>query len=162
MLRRRELLGAIAGGAAGMGLLTGLSHADSQVSDEGKHEHSPIMKACCDTCAECAKACNRAFHHCVTQAAMGKAVHAKMAQMVADCGAFCGLSSEMIARGSALMALSCRACADACRRCAEECAVAATDAEMKMCIESCERCEESCRNMLKAMGADKPAAPGTN
>jgi len=154
MWRRRELLGALAGGATGMVLVADLARADGQPASDGKHEHSAIMTACCDTCSECAKACNRAFHHCLAQAIEGKAIHAKMAQMVADCAAFCALSAEMISRGSSLMALSCRACAEACRRCAQECAAAAADAEMKTCIESCERCEESCRNMLKAMGAD--------
>jgi hypothetical protein len=156
MMRRRELLGAVAGGAAGMSLMAGAIEAFGQPS-EGHQEHSAIMKACCDTCAECAKACNHAFHHCLVQASQGKANHAKMAQMAADCGAFCALSAEMISRHSSLMALSCHACADACRRCADECAAAASDAEMKACIESCERCEESCRNMLKTMGVDHPA-----
>ncbi len=118
MWRRRELLGAIAGGTAAIGLVGELARAQTQTPGGTKHEHGPIMKACCDACDECAKACNRAFHHCLAQAALGKTIHAKMAQMVADCAAFCTLSAEMISRESSLMALSCRACADACQRCA--------------------------------------------
>jgi len=151
MLRRRELLGALAGGAAGMSLVAGALEAHGQPS-EGKLEHGALMKACCDTCAECAKVCNHAFHHCVVQASLGKATHAKMAQIAADCAAFCTLSAELIARDSTLMALSCRACAEACRQCADACAL--TDPDMKACVESCQRCEESCRNMLKTMGAE--------
>ena len=98
--------------------------------------------------AECAKACNRAFHHCVSQAAAGKGEHAKMAQIAADCAAFCGLSSEMLSRSSSLALLSCAACADACKNCAQECDSHNSSAEMKTCAEECRRCEDSCRKMV--------------
>jgi hypothetical protein len=98
-----------------------------------------------------------AFHHCLTLAASGKTQHAKMAQLVIDCAAFCTLSAAMIARRSSLMVESCKACAEACRRCAEECATAADDEMMKKCVEACRRCEVSCRNMVKMMGGDHHA-----
>ena len=58
-----------------------------------------MWKACGDTCDACAKACNTAFRHCVIQAAAGKAQHARMAQTVADCAAFCGLSARCCSAG---------------------------------------------------------------
>ena len=82
-----------------------------------------MLKECDEACGHCEATCNATFHHCITQAAAGKAEHAKMAQMVIDCAAFCTLSAAMIARHSSLMVESCRACAEACRRCAVECGV---------------------------------------
>lgn len=150
MWNRRELLGVLGTGTAGLALLTGRSEAGD---DEHGHDarHSGMLKECAEACGHCEAACNEAFHHCVAQAAAGKAEHARMAQMVVDCAAFCTLSAAMIARHSQLMTESCRACAEACRRCAEECSSGAHDV-MKSCVESCKRCEASCRNMVKAMG----------
>ncbi len=116
-----------------------------------EHEHQDAMwKTCCDTCADCAKACNKMFHHCMTQAAAGKGQqHLRMAQIAVDCAEFCGLSSKLLGRTSTLAMLSCAACADACKRCAQECDSYDTDLEMKMCAQECRRCEESCRKMVK-------------
>jgi hypothetical protein len=159
MWNRRELLGVLGTGAEGIALLTHRSEAgDEQIAPgaEKQHGHDPrhsaILKECAEACGHCEVACNEAFHHCVSQAAAGKAEHAKMAQMVIDCAAFCTLSAAMIARHSPLMVESCQACAEACRRCAEECASSGSHDVMKNCVESCKRCEQSCRNMVKAMG----------
>jgi hypothetical protein len=151
MWKRRELLCALATGAAGLSVVGSRADAAQAGSGDDEHKHAAIMKTCCDICSDCAKACNKAFHHCLTQAALGKQQHAKMAQTVVDCADFCALSAKLISRESAMMALSCGACADACQRCAQECAALA-DPEMKECLAACTRCEESCRNMLKAMG----------
>jgi hypothetical protein len=159
MWKRREVLGGFATGLAGLAVVANNSADAAGQPSEGDPKHAGTMSACCDTCGECARACNKAFHHCVEQAAAGKPRHAKMAQIVADCAAFCALSAEMIARNSTLMALSCRACADACRRCARECEASDKDSVMKTCLEACERCEESCRNMVKAMGDGSATAP---
>jgi hypothetical protein len=158
MWRRRELLGAI-GTGAGLALIahrTALADGGSGGEDP---KHAAMMKICGDKCADCAEACNKAFHHCVKQAAAGKPRHATAAQAVADCAAFCALSEQMISRHSTMMALACRACADACRQCAQECESFDTDLDMKSCFDSCQRCEESCREMVKAMGADPGALP---
>jgi hypothetical protein len=153
MWKRREVLGALALGAASATIP--INRADAaQDSSEGDAKHKALMKTCGDICGECAEECNKAFHHCLQQAAAGKTPHARMAQIAADCAAFCGLSAELIARHSALMAVSCRGCADACRVCAAECGTFDTDLAMKMCVDACKRCEESCRNMVKAMGGE--------
>lgn len=160
MWNRRELLGVLGSGAAGFALLANRSEAgddpNAQIKDPHlgyDSKHAAMMKECGEACGHCEATCNATFHHCVTQAAAGKAEHAKMAQMVVDCAAFCSLSAAMIARHSALMVESCRACGEACRRCAEECA-SSDDAMMKNCVAACKRCEESCRNMVKAMGGE--------
>ena len=159
MWRRRDILGAVGTGAAGLALVAGKTEASDRASGDGDPKHAGMAKSCCDACGTCAEACNKAFHHCVEQASAGKARHAKMAQIVADCAAFCALSAQTISRHSVMMVLSCRACADACRRCAQECETFDTDIDMKICLDACQRCEESCRNMVKAMG-DGPG-PGT-
>jgi hypothetical protein len=152
MLKRREILGALGTGAAGLALFSGKNAAAFGQSGTDDPKHAGMKKSCCDACGECAQACNKTFHHCVEQASANKSGHARMAQTVADCAAFCALSAEMISRHSKMMALSCRACADACRQCAKECATFDTDLDMKICVDACQRCEESCRNMVKAMG----------
>jgi hypothetical protein len=159
MWRRRELLGALGTGAAGLTLMINKAQASDRPSGDDDSKHAGMKKSCCDTCANCAEACNKAFHHCLEQAAAGKPQHARMAQTVADCAAFCALSAALISRKSMMMILSCRACADACRRCAQECETFDTDLDMKICADACQRCEESCRNMVKVMGADSGAAP---
>jgi hypothetical protein len=118
MWNRRELLGVLGTGAAGVALLTNRSEAGDdqpvQIADpHAGHDprHAAMLKECEEACGHCEATCNATFHHCVTQAAAGKAEHAKMAQMAVDCAAFCTLSAAMIARHSSLMVESCRACA---------------------------------------------------
>jgi hypothetical protein len=152
MWRRRDILGAFGTGAAGLALMANKTEASNHQSGEDVPKHVGMAKSCCDACGTCAEACNKAFHHCIEQASAAKPRHAKMAQTVADCAAFCALSAAMISRQSAMMTLSCRACADACRRCAQECETFDTDIDMKICLDACQRCEESCRNMVKTMG----------
>ncbi len=153
MWKRREILGALATGAAGLALVVKKSEGSDGPSGDDDPKHAAMKKSCCDACGDCAVACNKAFHHCLEQASAGKPRHAKMAQTVADCAAFCALSAEMISRQSMMMILSCRACADACLRCAQECQIFDTDIDMKICSDACQRCEESCRNMVKTMSA---------
>jgi hypothetical protein len=160
MWKRRELLGVLGGGAAGLAFLADRTEAAGQTPALGNaHEghdprHAAMMKECEEACGHCEAACNMAFHHCITQAAAGKAEHAKMAQLLIDCAAFCTLSAAMIARHSSLMVESCRACGEACRRCGEECSSHQSDDMMKACAMACRRCEESCRNMVQAMSRE--------
>ena len=161
MWNRRELLGVLGPGAAGLALLTNRSEAGEQQIAPAPNEHpghsnahSALMKECAEACGHCEAACNEAFHHCVAKAGAGKTEHARMAQMVIDCAAFCNLSATLMTRHSPLMVESCRACAEACRRCAEHCAPAASDEVMKNCVEACKKCEESCRKMVAAMGGE--------
>jgi hypothetical protein len=161
MWRRRELFGALGTGAAGLALLANRSEAAQGQAPvpEPKHSgldprHAEMLRTCEEACGHCEATCETTFHHCIKMAGQGKTNHASMAQMVADCAAFCSLSATMIARHSSLMVESCRACAEACRRCAQECGSADVDETMKTCITACRRCEESCRNMVRAMGGE--------
>jgi hypothetical protein len=169
MWNRRKLLGVLGTGAAGFAVLSHRSEAGEQqvapAADKPTHHdprHAATMKECAEACGHCEAACNEAFHHCVAQAAAGKTEHARMAQMVVDCAAFCTLSAAMMARHSPLMVESCRACGEACRRCAEECGSAEHGEIMKNCVAACKRCEESCRNMVKAMGGEHHHEGRTN
>jgi hypothetical protein len=163
MWTRRKLIGTAVTGATGLTLAAPRASNAQSASGDDQEPHGVMWKTCCDTCGDCAKACNKAFHHCLTQAvAVAKSPHGRMAQVVADCAAFCALSSELLARSSTLALISCKACAEACRRCAQECASFDTDLEMKMCLQECQRCEESCRKMIKAMdGKSTPNQPAT-
>ncbi len=116
MWKRREMLGVLGTGAAGLALLTNRSEAaagQAPASGDAHANHDPrhaeMLKECDEACGHCEAACNAAFHHCISQAAAGKSEHAKMAQLVIDCAAFCTLSATMISRHSSLMIESCRA-----------------------------------------------------
>jgi hypothetical protein len=160
MWKRREMLGVLGAGATGLAFLTERSFAAAPGDPPqfgAHHKHAEMLKECDEACGHCEATCNMAFHHCLALAASGKSEHAKMAQMVVDCAAFCTLSAAMIARHSPLMAESCKACAEACRQCATECTSVPDDAMMKKCVEACRHCEETCRKMVKMMGADVQA-----
>jgi hypothetical protein len=154
MWRRRDLLGALGTGAAGLALLTRNSTAATDDSQQSDSKHAKMMKECDEACGHCEATCLEAFHHCITQASAGKVNHARMAKTAADCAAFCSLSAEMIASHSSFMALSCHACGQACSRCAQDCESFGNDPQMKACMTACQKCEESCRNMVRMMGAD--------
>lgn len=158
MWNRREWLSALAAGTAGTVTLAGRSAAGdsgpAQATGAAGHDspHAAMMKECIEACGHCEAACDEAFHHCITQAAAGKSEHARMAQMVIDCAAFCTLSAAIMARHSPLMILSCHACGEACQKCAEECGSADHGEIMKHCVQACRACAESCRKMVQMMG----------
>jgi hypothetical protein len=152
MLKRRELLTALSTGAATLALLPTMTATGGTAPDDNDARNAAMRHSCSESCRDCATACNKAYHYCLTKASSGQPRHAKIAQTLSDCAAFCDLSATLISRQSTLMAFSCRACADACRRCAQECESFDTEIDVKMCFDACQRCEESCRNMVKAMG----------
>jgi hypothetical protein len=154
MWTRRNLIVTVAAGATGVALVAGRSSAQNPAGVDHS-DHDVMWKTCGHTCSDCAQACNKAFHHCITQAAVAKGQHARVAQTLADCAAFCALSAEMLARKSTLALLSCGACADACKRCAEECKSFDADLEMSSCQQDCLRCEESCRKMVQSAGSGR-------
>ncbi len=149
---RREMLGMMGAGAAG---LTALSAGAARAqAPHAAHDHaqlSAIHKECLEACGDCARSCDMAFHHCYTQVAEGKREHAKPLHYFADCAGFCALSACNIAKHSPLMALSCTACAEACK---ETLAVVSKfdSPEMKDATKALQRCEKSCRAMVAEMG----------
>lgn len=68
MWTRRKLIGAALAGGALMSLETAQA-ATQQPSGGNRSPDDTAWRTCCDTCGDCAKACNRAFQHCLTQAA---------------------------------------------------------------------------------------------
>jgi hypothetical protein len=155
MWKRRDLIGLLGAGAATITLLPASegSHFEAGQDDT---KHAALLKSCREACAGCAEECNKAFHHCLEEAARGKAKHAEAAQTIIDCAEFCELSASLLSRQSALLAVSCQACAAACARCAAVCAPFDIDLVMKMCVDACQRCEESCRSMIGAHGSKSP------
>src|SRR6266567_4454081 len=98
-MKRREMLGVLGAGAAG---LAALSTASAQAQHESEHagHHDKFHEDCLKACADCAKACDETFHHCYQQVAEGKRDHAKSLHLVSDCAGFCSLSACMIAKHS--------------------------------------------------------------
>jgi hypothetical protein len=151
-MRRRELLGVLGAGTAGLAALsTASTYAQAPHEKDAAHRHDQTHEACLKTCADCAKMCDETFHHCYMQVAEGKRDHAKPLHLVSDCAGFCALSACMIAKHSPLMVHSCASCAEACKATAAE--VEKFDSpEMKAAAKSLRTCEASCRDMVKAMG----------
>jgi len=151
---RREMLGVLGAGAAGLTALS--AHADEKSADaccQLDQVHADCLKACSD----CAKHCDMTFHHCMMQLAEGKKEHARSAHLASDCAGFCGLSACMIAKHSPLMVHSCEACADACKATAAE--VGKFDsAEMQAAAKALRDCEQSCRKMVANMKSTSPRA----
>jgi hypothetical protein len=147
---RREMLGLLGAGAAG---LTALSAAQADdKADDHCCELDKTHEDCLKSCSDCAKSCDMTFHHCFMMVAEGKKEHAKSLHLVSDCAGFCALSACMIAKHSPLMAYSCSACADACKKTAEE--VGKFDSEeMQHAVKALRHCEKTCREMVASMAS---------
>jgi hypothetical protein len=148
---RRELLGALGMGAAGLIVPSGREARAQQ----HPHHHDKLHGECLKACEACATVCNETFHHCFHQVKDGHADHHPTAILAIDCQEFCGLASEVMARESPLIPLACLACADACKICGAECSKH-DDPQMKECAAACKACEAACRAMAKAIG-ESPA-----
>jgi hypothetical protein len=152
---RREMLGVLGLGAAGLGAFTATS-AQAQ-EDPGRHHHDKAHDECMKACEECAEICAANFNHCLKLVEQGHRDHARPARMSLDCAEFCGLSICLMSRQSELVDTACAACADACKRCGEECAK--YDSEMmKQCAEVCRKCEQACRAMVQSMRGQRREA----
>src|SRR5262249_34509724 len=146
---RRELLGVLGVGTAGLILArAGEAHADDKEGDK-MHEHIKTIGAC-------ALACNEAAHHCLEhlkkEASEHRAHHAKAHELTMDCQAFCVLTATLMARCSPLAPYAHQACAEACRCCADECEKGNGEI-MKSCAQKCRDCERVCREMSKSTGS---------
>lgn len=144
---RRELLGIIGAGSAGLLAFTG----EASAAPSGHHRDKGHQE-CLDACTNCAQECESMFNHCAKLVAEGHKEHLKSARTAIDCAAFCALSAQMIARMSPMMVYSCEACAKACKKCGDECAKFDMP-EMKHCAEVCRKCEQSCLEMVRSMQA---------
>ena len=145
-MQRRDMIGALGLGAAALAVTPRTARAaQNQGGDIHAHdEHITVMETC-------AKLCNEASAHCLEQLAKGAgdtAYHAKAHEITTACQNFCHLSSQLMARHSALATIAHEANAKACDACAEVCDT--SDAPiMKECAESCRSCAETCRSMAE-------------
>lgn len=137
---RREMLGAVGAGAAGLMAFGGNTARAAQ-----DHAHDGHV----ETIGRCAKICNEAAHHCLTQLREGGSHaerHARAHEATMDCQAFCVLTATLVARSSPYAKYAHEACANACRDCAAACEGHESEI-MKECIQACRECEKVCRQM---------------
>ena len=147
---RREMLGFVGAGAAGLAALAGGSASAQEPKHDHKHAEGDVHEKCAEACVDCEKECNQGFHHCFKQVQTGKNEHAKAMHLLADCGDICGTSGKLVARMSPLMTYTCRACGECCQ--ATIAAVEALgDSEMKVTLEALRHCQQTCTEMVKAM-----------
>jgi hypothetical protein len=148
---RREMLGVIGAGAAGLVATTSAQAQRQDHAHAHAHAHGDIHEECAEACFDCAKECSQGFHHCYKQVKAGKAEHAKAMHLLVDCGDVCGTSGKLVGRMSPLMIHTCAACAESCKD-----TIAAVEAlkddEMKETLEALRACQKSCIEMVKAMG----------
>lgn len=137
---RREMLGVVGAGAAGLVAMGGTARAD----DQGPHaEHLKTLD-------ECANTCGRAAHHCLDQIRKGgqnAEAHALAHELAMDCQATCSLATDLTARGSRVAHHVHGACAEVCAQCAKACEQAGDDEIMKECARICREAEKVCRQM---------------
>jgi hypothetical protein len=119
--------------------------AQSPQTTGGGTVSSSEMQGCIANCIECHAICVETVQHCLAEGGThGRPDHIRL---LLDCAEICQTSANFMIRGSALHALTCRACAEVCQRCARECEQIADDTMMGRCAEACRRCEESCSRM---------------
>ncbi len=93
---RRELLGVLGAGTAGLIACGGVSAA---VTGNAQQQHDEHIK----TIDECAKVCNQASHHCLEEMSKGGShneLHAKSHAATIDCQEFCRVTAALMARSS--------------------------------------------------------------
>ncbi|QDV32842.1 four-helix bundle copper-binding protein [Tautonia plasticadhaerens] len=143
-MQRRDLLSTLGLGAAAL-TVTGRSALAGSQAQGDVHAHDEgvsVMEVC-------AKYCNEAALHCLTQLSKGEgdaAYHAQAHEITVACQEFCHLSAQLMARHSSLAGVAHEANAKACDACAEVCEKS-DEAIMKECAEQCRKCAEHCRSL---------------
>lgn len=176
IMERREMLGVVGAGAAGLWTAGAMGavdddkgkkdkkHEDHHGKDGHDHEHEHGRERGHDGGAhgadhahmkivgECAGVCNATMIHCVKELekedGKNREAHAKAVIYANDCQSFCGHHLELMARHSPLSRHATQACADACRDCAKVCDEG-DDEVMKKCAQVCRDCEKACREHLE-------------
>jgi hypothetical protein len=153
IMDRRELLGWIGTGAAGLFVAGGNEGKAQEHAPSKRDEHMKILGACI-------RACNEASHHCLEHLKTGtgehREHHAMAHELTMDCQAFCVLAATLMARFSPLARFAHQACAEACGCCAQECEKGQGEI-MKDCATKCRECEQACRAMFKSEEAREKA-----
>lgn len=139
---RRNMLGTLGAGAAGLVALGGTARAQEHAHDD----HGKALN-------ECAAICGRAAHHCLGELRKGGGdaeTHARAHELAMDCQQCCSLATDLTSRGSPVAHHAHAACAEVCRACAEGCEKVAGDKLMQDCARACREAEKHCRAMAKA------------
>ena len=152
MWRRRKLIGTVGNRATGFAVATNRTKRPGGHPSEDGPQHAAMRKSCCDTCADCAKACNKAFHHCVTRPPAGKPQHAKMAQIVSRLrGLLCSFLRDAAPKQHHDGMLAARPVPTPAGAAPGMRTRSIAISNMKTCVQECQRCEDSCRKMVKTM-----------
>ena len=141
IMDRRELLGVLGAGAAGLVALRG---GEARADREAPHfDHI-------ETLGECAKACGEAAQHCLDELRKGgkhAEDHARAHEALMDCHAFCVLAATLMARRSPMAKYAHQGAVAACRTCASACEGYPGDL-MEECVTLCRVCEKMCRQIV--------------
>lgn len=138
---RRELLGILGAGAAGLVAWPG---GRARADFEGPHDDH------IKTLGECAKACDEAARHCLDELYKGgkhAEDHARAHEAAMDCQAFCVLTATLMARKSPMAKHAHLGAVAACGKCASACE-GCQDVIMKECAQACRVCEKICRQVV--------------
>ncbi|MFO0956291.1 MAG: hypothetical protein U0800_02360 [Isosphaeraceae bacterium] len=153
-MERRELLGILGTGAAGiLGAGAAMAHQGKPATPQRDHDGHAGQHVL----DECARVCNETIALCLgrheqSDATSSDAAHLKAIAAMLDCQEFCELTSGLMARKSPMLAYAHQACAQACRDCAAACEQARGEA-MKQCAEVCHRCEQHCKEQSSKSSA---------
>jgi hypothetical protein len=160
---RREMLGAVGAGAAGLLAMGGTAQAQEANKYRYRSTLDKTHVDCMDACMACAAVCSEVSHHCLEELKKGQGdreFHFRSHDISQDCGDICSLAADFVARQSPLMGEQCNSCADACKRCGDECEKSRSTVEiMKECVRICRECERACREMARMHHA-RATSPG--
>jgi len=145
MRDRRELI------TLALGTASALGAADAASAQAGRSEAGSGGMSL----AECIVACQKCHTICLQTASglLGAPQPGEPSVVLAllDCADICQTTANALARGSALHAIFCAACAQVCENCAEACAKATRAATLNRCAKLCRDCAMSCRHMAGLM-----------
>ncbi len=144
-MTRREVLGILSAGAAGITALAG----SRGLADEPHAGHGEHFDKCAKACAGCMQECDSCYHHCSGLVTEGQKDHAKTMNLCVDCGEICSAAAKLASRQSVLAAILCEACAKACDECGAACGKFPDDTHMAKCAKACRDCAAACRDMIK-------------
>jgi hypothetical protein len=100
---RRELLGVLGAGAAGLVAMSETSLGQGQAKERLRY-HSLLNQVhvdCLEACTACADVCNEASLHCIQQLEKGdgeKPYHSRTHRLTTDCAAICSTAAALVAR----------------------------------------------------------------
>jgi hypothetical protein len=145
IMNRREVLGILGAGAAGL-----TAYAGSRAAADDPHDkHAEHFIRCAKACAECLQECDSCYHHCAGLVIEGHKDHARTMKLCVDCGEICSAATKLAARLSGLAVILCEACAKACDECGAACGKYPDDNHMVKCATACRDCAAACRDMIK-------------